>query len=211
MVTNSRRSRKNKRYTDQPPSFKATITTISCPLPRVTEYAVVKGTQQSTITASATIDQKPTYYFSLYNAAVGAGFFDQYRYKAVRVSIRPQQNAVGLTTNSTTTVVPLYCVIDYDDDAALGSIGAAEAYSNCVVLEPGQSLSRTFKPRIAMAAYSGAFTSYANMEPQWIDAASNGVRHYGIKIYVPAATAGQTTLQSWDIVIESFIEMRQAI
>jgi hypothetical protein len=62
-----------------------------------------------------------------------------------------------------------------------------------------------------MAAYTGSFTGYVNMGPQWIDAASNTVQHYGIKMYIPGATAAQTLLQSWNITVEAFVRMRKAI
>jgi hypothetical protein len=131
-----------------------------------------------------------------------AGNYDQYKLLAVRVSIVPQNNAVGLVTNSTTGLVPLYCVIDYDDATVLTTAAQAEGYNNCITLGPGESLIRTFRPHMAIAAYSGSFTSYANAEPMWIDAASNTVQHYGIKVFIPATTAAQTLLQTWNVIIE---------
>jgi hypothetical protein len=144
-------------------------------------------------------------------AAVSTGFWDQYMIEAVRFTIQPQNNAIGLVTNSTTALELLYCVIDYDDSTALSTAANAMAYSNCVVLGPGESCERTFQPRMAVAAYAGAFTSYGNVAPQWIDSASTGVQHYGIKLYVPGATAAQTLLQSWNYTVEYFIRFRKSI
>jgi len=186
------------------------VVTISTRIPKVTEYTVVRAIQNNVLTASSSL-QAPTYYFALNSANVGTGFFDMYRIAAIRFNIRPQQNAIGLTTNSTTTVTSIYCVIDYDDDASLGSIAAAESYSNCLVLPPGQSCSRTFKPRVAVSAYTGSFNGYTNMADPWIDAASTNVRHYGIKIVIPSITVAQTQLQSWDLSSEYFIELLKAI
>jgi hypothetical protein len=145
------------------------------------------------------------------SANVGSGFFDQYRILAIRFNLRAQQNAIGLTTNSTTTVTPIYCVIDYDDASALGSVGAALAYSNCLVLSPGRSCSRTFKPNVAIAAYNGAFSGYTVSASPWIDANSNTVQHYGVKLYIPGVAAGQTQLQSWEVEIEYFIQLKKVI
>jgi len=131
--------------------------------------------------------------------------------EAVRVTVSPQNNAIGLVINSTTSLVPIYCVIDYDDASALSSAANASAYTNCVVMNPGESCERVFQPRMALAAYAGAFTSYANVGPQWIDAASNAVQHYGVKFWIPVATAGQTLLQTWDLTIEEFYSFRKAI
>lgn len=188
-----------------------TYHTMSIRPPPVTEECVVRAVAQGTITSQATAATQTNYNFQLANANVGAGFFDQYKIEAIRFTIAPQNNAIGLVTNSTTTLVPLYCVIDYDDNSNLGSAAAAEAYSTCVVLHPGESCERTFQPRMALGAYSGAFTSYANVAPQWIDAASTTVQHYGIKTFVPGAAASQTTLQAWDIIVEYFIRFRKSI
>jgi hypothetical protein len=196
---------------DIPPPAMHTYHTASCLLPRVTEQAVVRGVQTTNLIAQAASGQAPTFYFSLANASVTSGYWDQYKLAAIRFTITPDNNAIGLVTNSSTTLVPIYCVIDYDDDTALGSATAAAAYSNCVVIHPGESCERIFQPHMALAAYAGAFTSYANVAPTWIDAASSGVRHYGVKLYIPGATALQTLLQSWEITVEYFLEFRKSI
>lgn len=184
---------------------------MSTRIPRISEMTTIRAIAHASLVASATTSQAPTYNFAMGNANVGVGFFDQYRILAIRFNIRADQNAIGLTTNSTTTVTPLYCVIDYDDSASLGSVAAAESYSNCLVLPPGQSCSRLFKPRIALAAYTGAFTGYANMSDQWIDSNSTSVQHYGVKLFIPGVTTAQTELQSWTVSIEYFIQLRKSI
>jgi hypothetical protein len=212
VVQSRKKGAKGKRLTDVPTPEPVDVVTISAIIPKVTEYCVVRGMQSAVITAQATSAQNLTYYFNLVNAQVGTGFFDQYRIPAIRFNVRPQQNAIGLTTNSTTTVTSIYVVIDYDDANSLSGIGAYQTYSNCVALAPGQSLSRTFRPHIAMAAYTAsAFSAYANESNVWIDAVSNAVQHYGVKIYVPGVTAAQTQLQSWDVEVEYFIEFRKVI
>jgi hypothetical protein len=144
-------------------------------------------------------------------AHVGTGFWDQYRINSIRFTIASNNNAIGLVTNANIALVPLYCVIDYDDSSLLGSVAAAEAYSNCICLNPGESLERVFKPRMAVSAYNGAFGAFANVPDMWIDAASTSVQHYGIKTVVPPALLGQTQLQTWDVVVEYFVELRKAI
>jgi hypothetical protein len=196
---------------DIPAPADHTYHTVSYPLPRVTEVCTVRTLQAATLTASPTVPITTTFQFSLANAGVSIGFWDQYKIEAIRFTISPNNNAVGLVTNSTTSLVPLYNVIDYDDTTALGSDTIARAYSNCVTLAPGESCERTFQPRMALAAYSGAFTSYANVAPQWLDAASSTVQHYGVKTYIPACTVSQTLLQSWNVSIEFFVMFRKSI
>jgi len=178
----------------------------------MTDITVVRQViQDITITAQPTAAQTNTYYFQLSNLANASTFenlYDQYRLDAIRMIVKPQNNAIGLVTNSTTSLTQMYCVIDYDNDSALSSIAGATSYQNCVVLEPGESMTRTFQPRMALGSYSGAFTSFANVAPMWCDCASPSIRHYGIKFYVPGVTAAQTLLQSWDITFEYYVSFK---
>jgi hypothetical protein len=119
------------------------------------------------------------------------------------------QNALGLQTNSTTTNVTPYVVVDYDDNNALTSAAQARSFESCIIVPPGRECTRQFKPRMAVSAYAGAFGSYANTSPMWIDAASTGVAHYGVKLYLPGATAAQTLLQSWTVEREYWISFRK--
>lgn len=185
--------------------------TISTRIPRVTQTTTVRGVGHTTLTASSSANVAGAFDFRLANANVGGGFYDLYKIEAIRWSCRPQNNAIGLVTNSTTTLVELYCAIDYDDATTPSSAATLEAYSTCLVLPPGQSCSRTFKPRMAVAAYQGAFTGYASFAPTWIDVAYPNVQHYGVKYFIPQATALQTQLQSWDITIEYFFTFKKSI
>jgi len=197
---------------DIPPAFRADILTQSCRIPRTTDIFVTRQiTGPTTITATPTSVVNNTTYFQLSNLDNSASFenvFDQYRIDAIRMTCKPQNNAIGLVTNSTTSLVPLYCVIDYDNTSNLSTAAAAREYDNVICLEPGESFVRVFSPRVAVAAYSGAFSSFENSTAPWIDCASPNVQHYGVKILVPGATAAQTMLQSWDVTYEYFMSFK---
>lgn len=196
---------------DVPHQPKRTYTTISRSLPPTTVQYTCRQMESSSFTATPTTAITNTYYFTqggLDGASNFSAMFDQYRLDAIRFSIIPQNNAINVQAAATVALAPVYCVIDYDDASALGSIAAARQYDNCIQLEPGESLSRTFQPRLALAAYSGSFASYGNMGPTWIDLASPNVQHYGIKVYVPGVDAAQTILQVWDVQIEYWFSYR---
>jgi hypothetical protein len=198
-----------QRLTDVPKTMASDITTMSVVPPSVTQRTCVRSIQTAGIVQSATANVAPTYYFNLANAGIGSAFFDQYRIAAIRFNVKPLNNAVGLVTNSTTSMQSLYCVIDYDDANALANQQAATNYSNCVIIPPGKSCSRTFRPHAALGAYGGSlFTGFANVSDVWLDAGSTTVQHYGVKFWLSSGIAGQTTLLAWDIDIEYFIEMR---
>jgi len=166
----------------------------------------------TTITASASASSAPTYIFefsNIDNYGNAQAFWDMYRIDAIRFSVIPINNAVQVTTPASNTFVPLYCVIDYDNATALTSAAVAKGYDNCIEIQPGESLERTFQPHIAVGAYSGGgFGAYANLAPTWIDCVNPSVQHYGVKIFVPAATASQTLLQQWAVEVEYWVSLR---
>lgn len=205
----NKKNRKGPRLTDVPVSDlrKYTHTTVSCRIPKITQECTLRSCKNDVLTAGIT-NSAGGYIFSLSNAQIGSAIFDRYRIDAVRFSIAPRNNAIGVQTGLT----DLYFVIDYDDASSLASQTAAETYSTVIKLAPGESSSRTFAPRIAVAAYNGAFTGFLNQGPQWIDCASNTVQHYGIKTFIPGTgVIGQTVFQTWDIQIEYFIKFISTI
>jgi len=104
--------------------------------------------------------------------------FDQYRITDVEVWLIPRTSVIE---SSTANAGLLASCIDYDDMNALATFGQALDYSNVLVGGGIEGHYRHWKPHAAVAAYSGAFTSYANVESPWIDAASTTVQHYGLK------------------------------
>jgi hypothetical protein len=104
-----------------------------------------------------------------------ASVFDQYRLVLIELWLTPRQ-AVEVTTDSGLTT----SVVDYDDAASI-TVAQANDYGNALIARGDMGHYRCFVPHIATAAYSGTFTSYANMSGQWLDAASGGVYHYGAK------------------------------
>jgi hypothetical protein len=188
--------------------------TISHNPPSVSKTYTVRITTQTTtlLTATATSSQNPTYVFSLGDldsSTEFTGLFDQYRIECVCFKLLPMQNAIGLQTNSTTTTVTPYVVVDYDDNNALTSAAQARSFESCIIVPPGRTCTRQFRPRIAVSAYTGSFGGFANLDAQWLDAASPTIQHYGVKLFIPGATAAQTMLQSWTVEREYWISFRK--
>jgi hypothetical protein len=143
----------------------------------------LNGTNSSLFTTSTTI---PSGVGGLITSALFPNFsdfgaaFDQYRIMSIEVWIIPQ------TTNSTAL---LKSVVDYDNAAITLTQAYFDAYTNCHTTTLQNGHYRKFVPHIAMAAYAGAFTSYANAAHQWIDCASTAVQHYGFKVYADITAA----------------------
>lgn len=104
--------------------------------------------------------------------------FDQYRIDMIEFWLVPR--SIDSTSNTSSHGL-LTTVIDYDDATALTTTGQANDFNNALTSSGLNGHYRKFKPHIALAAYTGVFTSFANADAGWIDAASTGVQHYGIK------------------------------
>jgi len=122
--------------------------------------------------------------------------FDQYKIEMVECWLTPRVSSVNANTGVNTGT--FHTVIDYDDNNLLTTIGQALDYINVVISAGITGHYRRFVPHIAVAAYSGTFTSFANETAPWIDAASPSVAHYGMK------TAWTTT----DIVYSYDLQVR---
>jgi len=103
-----------------------------------------------------------------------AALFDQYRIARVEFWLIPNGTASSVTGLYSTA-------IDYDDSTSLTTYNQILSYQNVVTTQPDTGQYRSFVPHVAVASYSGAFTSFANETAPWIDAASPSVQHYGVK------------------------------
>jgi hypothetical protein len=170
------------------------------------QLVVTRMFDQGTLTSSTIADSFAQFTVglsSLPNPTEFSTLFDQYRISRVEFSFWPlQTEAVNSTTAATSGIVT---VVDYDDSALLATIAAAFQYPNAVWHSAYKPFTLSFKPHLALAAYSGAFTSYANVKDQWIDVASSGVIHYGLKIAVPQSVG---IAQSWRVIGKALIELK---
>lgn len=107
--------------------------------------------------------------------------YDQYKIGLCEVAFMP-----SATTSNTSTIMNygVASVIDHDDANTLSIFNDYAQYQSCAVHASLKPFKRVFTPRLAVAAYSGAFTSYANVGDMWIDAASASVEHYGVKVWI---------------------------
>lgn len=130
--------------------------------------------------------------------------FDQYRINLIETILRPRGNVSTVNASASASGF-LYSVIDYDDASAVTPSQALN-YDNVVTTSMEQSHRRCFVPHIALGAYSGTFSSYANVTEQWIDCNSPTVAHYGVKYVCDAGITG--SLQSWDFICRISVSFR---
>jgi len=115
-----------------------------------------------------------------------AAIFDQWMMETVEIWLTPRGNA---TTPGYGVDTQYYSVNDYDDDATPGGSAGLMQNQNCIMTSATNGHYRRFRPHIAVAAYGGAFTKFLNSPSTWIDVASTGVKHYGLKVAIDATNA----------------------
>jgi len=125
-------------------------------------------------------------------ASTLAALFDQYRINSVECYLTNQASNSNLTNTG-----HLVSVVDFDDSTNLTSVASSMDYSNALVSSCQSCQYRRFVPHAAIAAYSGAFTSFANVAGVWIDSASPGVAHFGLK----TAASVTSTAMAFDLTI----------
>jgi hypothetical protein len=164
-------------------------------------YSFWRTFDAGTITASTTVDvfgAIPIYLNLFPTPADFTTLFDQYRILEVKVEFVP--------TSTAEAVPPLTTVIDLDDYTAPTSGAQVMQYQTRQTAMPGGIHMRRFRPRVANAAYSGAFTSFASgPSTTWIDAASPSVQYYGLKYWLPAVS-GVTTTPCYTIFVTGLIQ-----
>ena len=121
--------------------------------------------------------------------------FDQYRITRWEIFFSFDRNGSECGDSGTQRGLPYLTVVrDFDDANVLTTLAAYSQYDPCYHTRLDKPLIKySIVPHIAMAAYSGAFTSYANRQLQWIDVGSADVIHYGYKYAVTPPVYGDAT------------------
>jgi hypothetical protein len=169
-------------------------------------YPFVRSVELGLITPSVTVETDGAYAFSLGSLPDYTEFtalFDTYRIISVRICFYP----LFTDTSATVAYPPIHTVIDYDDNNTL-ALNILNEYDSLQVVQTGQFFERTLTPRIALAAYSGVFTSFSQPPAKsWIDCASPNVTHYGLKYAVAISGAANAV---WQVTAHYSLEFRES-
>lgn len=101
--------------------------------------------------------------------------FDQYRIEEIEMWIAPN------AAQGTTIFGSQNTCIDYDDANTPPSIESVISHQESLTTDGSSATYIRFRPHMAVALFSGTFTSYGNEVADWIDSASPSVQHYGVK------------------------------
>jgi hypothetical protein len=180
------------------------------------ENATSSSTMCSSTTTNVTSDCCFATYFTLADLPQSATFtalYDLYRIKEIEVTFSPLCNMNGTQSAALSATMSEYCMyyaVDLDDASVVSPLSALMEYEDVKrhdFLHKGPLVVR-FKPRVAMAAYSGAFTSYANTKDQWLDCGSTGIQYYGIKWALPCPVNTTFGIPPVALVVRYLVEFK---
>lgn len=167
---------------------------------------VCKTINKGLVAGSTSAPAFYAYYFTLNDLNESSSFtnlFDQYRITKIQCVFIPL-NLMQTAGTTSVTNSPMCIVVDYDDASTPASMVVLYNYQNVRFVGCQTRHVFAFKPRIALASYSGSFTSYANVGNTWIDCSSPSVQHYAVKIGVDQCSQ----VPNWVFYARYFIEFR---
>jgi len=128
--------------------------------------------------------------------------FDEYKIDHVEIWTDPA--VVGSSTVGSTMFAS---VVDLDDANTPANFADVADRQGAVISVTTAGHYHKWKPYVAYALYSGAFTSYGSEPAPWIDCASPAVQHYGIKF---ATSGADGSAKAINVTVRAQIRFRGA-
>lgn len=136
-------------------------------------------------------DTVRAFYFALGNMPNASDFtnlFDSYTILEAVVTFTPYSTSCPSTAVASAYPGFIGSWIDTNDAALPANLQEGQQVESFQRNSCTQPFTRVVRPRSAVAAYSGAFTSYSSRYGAWIDTASPNVQFYGLKCVITGST-----------------------
>jgi len=178
--------------------------TVDVPFPSMKGkvYSIVAGYTVGAITIGTT-STAGAFSFSLNSlpsVSAFSGCFDQFRV------LHWELNFLPVVATNLPSGTPLYTCLDFDD---ANTPTAEIAQRDTAMAAPVNTFfSRSLCPRIAVAAYGGAFTQFANLPgTTWVDMVSASTQYYGLKYF--STTTNATAVQIYSIMGKVHLQFKK--
>jgi len=166
----------------------------------------------STLTLDNESDTSTSYIFKLSDLPNSTDFtnlFDSYKINGIRWEMKPRFNSCDVATPG---LVPIYTVIDRNDNEYLTSIHDALEYETCKVHKMTQNIKRYFKPAIMSTALSTGSETTLGLQlwNRWISTntveGGPNISHLGLKLY--ANTTGLSNPIVYDVITTYYFQCK---
>jgi len=181
-------------------------------LPRKRPIHTFKRKIDSTLTLDSESDTSTSFVFKLTdlpNSTEFTNLFDSYRINGIRWEMRPRFNSCDVSTPG---LVPVYTVIDRNDNEYLTSIHDALEYETCKVHKMTQNIKRYFKPSVMSTALSGSSETTLGQQlwNKWYSTntveGGSSISYLGLKLY--ANTTGLSNPIVYDIITTYYFQCK---
>jgi len=164
-----------------------------------------------------------SYYFILTDVPTYTeltSLFDQYKVDRLTLKLYSYATSVtvgaAVSSNYPQSGIIVHDVVDYDDaalptgsDAGVQELREYQNYKcRNLINAAGAPVTRSWAPHLAVAAYSGAFSSYKNEPFGWVDCASATVQGYGWKCILEQVSPGATMNVTFKVEVTADLSFR---
>jgi hypothetical protein len=125
--------------------------------------------------------------------------FDQYKFEQVEAWIE-----TPIAQGSTTFPTQLVSCVDLDDANTPTTLSLVQNHQGALMTGGAAGHYHKWVPHMAVAVYSGAFTSFSNAPAGWIDSGSPSVQHYGLK----AGVSNATSIPVYTLIVRAVLAFR---
>jgi len=171
---------------------------------------MIRGTE-STLQIDSGSSGATAYVFridTLLNVAELSTLFDQYMIVGVKALLTPRWNIMAASDALEITYPKVYVWYDCDDASpptAATAVSTAMQRSNMIQMDVSKPLELYFEPVCAPGVYNGSYA--VGRKKTWINMASLGAEHYGMKIaWSSGGSAG--TKDYVDIMFKYYLKLK---
>lgn len=136
---------------------------------------------------------------SIFNSYTSyTGLFDEYKIEYIECWIECENPTPSSYQGDMASAV------DVDDASNPTSYDAVADRPGAISCSWATGRYHKWKPNVAVALYSGAFSSFGNEPASWIDCGSPSVQHYGLKVALAPFSGGATKFKLFTRALLSF-------
>lgn len=128
------------------------------------------------------------------------GLFDEYKIESIEAWLDP-----NVTMSSTAASTMFASAVDLDDANTPLVFSDVSERQGAILSDSGTGHYHRWRPYVANALFSGAFTSYGSEPAPWIDCASPSVQHYGLKV---ATSANDGAARVYALTVRALVSFR---
>lgn len=142
------------------------------------------------------------------NYSTLVSLYDQYRITKLEYLIFPMVNANGTGPEIASASINCFSfltAVDYDDGNNPASMAVLRSYQTCETHNPYKVVKRVLQPCVAVSTSGSGFEIKRS---PWLDAATSGVSHYGLKIGINSNGNTAATLLAWSVHCRVYTEWK---